>query len=256
MEERLQKLISSCGLASRRTAEAWITAGRVTVNGVPAQLGDRADLDRDRVEVDGVPLRPGEARTYLMLYKPRGYVTTLSDEKGRKTVAALASGCGRRVWPVGRLDLDSEGLLLMTDDGALTNQLLHPRHQGRGSGPAHSRRPHGAGWGAPNPRPGAAGADLGGGHPAVGGHPTGEKPAGAAHVRPGRPGGEAAQAHPGGGTVAGPKPEAGPVAAPDGGGTGSCGRKTKDLTKMQGDFARDGENPAKLTCIFCWNPLS
>lgn len=129
MEERLQKLISSCGLASRRTAEAWITAGRVTVNGVPAQLGDRADLDRDRVEVDGVPLRPGEARTYLMLYKPRGYVTTLSDEKGRKTVAALASGCGRRVWPVGRLDLDSEGLLLMTDDGALTNQLLHPRHQ-------------------------------------------------------------------------------------------------------------------------------
>ena len=129
MEERLQKLISSCGLASRRTAEAWITAGRVTVNGVPAQLGDRADLDRDRVEVDGVPLRLGEARTYLMLYKPRGCVTTLSDEKGRKTVAALASGCGRRVWPVGRLDLDSEGLLLMTDDGALPNQLLHPRHQ-------------------------------------------------------------------------------------------------------------------------------
>ena len=129
MEERLQKLISSCGLASRRTAEAWITAGRVTVNGVPAQLGDRADLDRDRVEVDGVPLRPGEARTYLMLYKPRGYVTTLSDEKGRKTVAALASGCGRRVWPVGRLDLDSEGLLLMTNDGAWMQRLLHPSHQ-------------------------------------------------------------------------------------------------------------------------------
>ena len=104
-------------------------AGRVTVNGVPAQLGDRADLDRDQVEVDGVPLRPGGDRTYLMLYKPRGCVTTLSDEKGRRTVAALASGCGRRVWPVGRLDLDSEGLLLMTDDGALTNQLLHPRHQ-------------------------------------------------------------------------------------------------------------------------------
>ena len=129
MEERLQKLISSCGLASRRTAEAWITAGRVTVNGVPAQLGDRADLDRDRVEVDGVPLRPGGDRTYLMLYKPRGCVTTLSDEKGRKTVAALASGCGRRVWPVGRLDLDSEGLLLMTDDGALTHKLIHPSHQ-------------------------------------------------------------------------------------------------------------------------------
>lgn len=129
MEERLQKLISQCGLASRRTAEAWITAGRVTVNGRTAQLGDRADLDRDRVEVDGRPLRGGGPRTYLMLNKPRGYVTTLSDEKGRRTVAGLVSGCGRRVWPVGRLDLDSEGLLLLTDDGALTHALLHPSHQ-------------------------------------------------------------------------------------------------------------------------------
>ena len=113
MEERLQKLISSCGLASRRTAEAWISQGRVTVNGSRAALGDRADLERDRVEVDGVPLRPRMERTYLMLNKPRGYVTTLSDEKGRKTVA-------------GRLDLDSEGLLLFTDDGELTHGLLHP----------------------------------------------------------------------------------------------------------------------------------
>ena len=129
MEERLQKLISQCGLASRRTAEEWITAGRVTVNGLPAQLGDRADLDRDRVEVDGRPLRGSSPRTYLMLNKPRGYVTTLSDEKGRKTVAALVSGCGKRVWPVGRLDLDSEGLLLMTDDGELTNALLHPSRE-------------------------------------------------------------------------------------------------------------------------------
>ncbi len=129
MEERLQKLISSSGLASRRTAEEWITAGRVTVNGRPARLGDRADLQRDRVEVDGVPLRREARRTYLMLNKPRGYVTTLSDEKGRRTVAALVSGCGRRVWPVGRLDLDSEGLLLMTDDGELTQTLLHPSHQ-------------------------------------------------------------------------------------------------------------------------------
>ena len=129
MEERLQKLISSCGLASRRTAEEWIAAGRVTVNGRPARLGDRADLQRDRVEVDGVPLRREARRTYLMLNKPRGYVTTLSDEKGRRTVAALVSGCGRRVWPVGRLDLDSEGLLLMTDDGELTQTLLHPSHQ-------------------------------------------------------------------------------------------------------------------------------
>lgn len=126
MEERLQKLISSCGLASRRTAEAWISQGRVTVNGGRAALGDRADLERDRVEVDGVPLRPRTERTYLMLNKPRGYVTTLSDEKGRRTAASLVSGCGRRVWPVGRLDLDSEGLLLFTDDGELTHGLLHP----------------------------------------------------------------------------------------------------------------------------------
>ena len=129
MEERLQKLISSCGLASRRTAEAWISQGRVTVNGSRAALGDRADLERDRVEVDGVPLRPRTERTYLMLNKPRGYVTTLSDEKGRRTVAQLVSGCGCRVWPVGRLDMDSEGLLLLTDDGALTHALLHPRHE-------------------------------------------------------------------------------------------------------------------------------
>ena len=129
MEERLQKLISSCGLASRRTVEQWIEAGRVTVNGTKARLGDKADLDRDRIEVDGRPVRPGGDRLYLMLNKPRGYVTTLSDEKGRKTVAELVSGCGRRVWPVGRLDLDSEGLLLLTDDGELTQKLLHPSHQ-------------------------------------------------------------------------------------------------------------------------------
>lgn len=129
MEERLQKLISSCGLASRRAAEEWIVAGRVTVNGETAHLGDRADLDRDRVMVDGRPLRPGLDRTYLMLHKPRGYVTTLSDEKGRRTVADLVAGCPARVWPVGRLDLDSEGLLLLTDDGALTQRLLHPSHQ-------------------------------------------------------------------------------------------------------------------------------
>lgn len=129
MEERLQKLISACGLASRRTAEEWIAAGRVTINGEKAHLGDRADLDRDEVQVDGRSLRPGGERTYLMLNKPRGYVTTLSDEKGRKTVADLVTGCPARVWPVGRLDLDSEGLLLMTDDGELTNRLLHPSYR-------------------------------------------------------------------------------------------------------------------------------
>lgn len=129
MEERLQKLISSCGLTSRRAAEEWITAGRVTVNGVTATLGDRADLERDQILVDGKPLKQSEKRTYLMLNKPRGYVTTLSDEKGRKTVADLVKGCGGRVWPVGRLDLDSEGLLLMTDDGELTQNLLHPKFE-------------------------------------------------------------------------------------------------------------------------------
>lgn len=129
MEERIQKLISACGLASRRAAEEWISAGRVTVNGTRARLGDRADLDRDTVLVDGKTLTPGGGRTYLMLNKPRGYVTTLSDEKGRKTVIDLVAGCGARVWPVGRLDMDSEGLLLLTDDGALTHQLLHPSHE-------------------------------------------------------------------------------------------------------------------------------
>lgn len=129
MEERLQKLLSGCGLASRRTVETWIEAGRITVNGEVAHLGARADLDRDRVELDGKPVTPGGERRYLMLNKPRGYVTTLSDEKGRKTVAELVADCGQRVWPIGRLDLDSEGLLLLTDDGALTQHLLHPSHQ-------------------------------------------------------------------------------------------------------------------------------
>lgn len=126
MEERLQKLLSACGMGSRRSVEKWIIAGRVTVNGRVAGLGEKADLDRDEVAVDGVVLRPGGERTYLMLNKPRGYVTTLSDEQGRRTVADLVADCGRRVWPVGRLDMDSEGLLILTDDGELTNHLLHP----------------------------------------------------------------------------------------------------------------------------------
>lgn len=129
MEERLQKILSSSGLTSRRTAEEWIHAGRVRVNGEIAKLGDRADLEKDQVEVDGVLIRPPQVRTYLMLNKPRGYVTTLSDEKGRRTVAQLVSDCGKRVWPVGRLDFESEGLLILTDDGELTQRLIHPSHQ-------------------------------------------------------------------------------------------------------------------------------
>lgn len=129
MAERLQKLISAAGLASRRAAEAMILEGRVTVNGETATLGQSADPETDAVCVDGRPLRCGAARTYLMLHKPRGYVTTLSDERGRPTVAALVQDAGRRVYPVGRLDMDSEGLLLMTDDGAFANALTHPSHE-------------------------------------------------------------------------------------------------------------------------------
>ena len=129
MEERIQKLLSAAGVWSRRTAEGYITAGRVTVNGVPAQLGQRADPDRDDIRVDGQPLSARPETVCLMLNKPRGYVSTLSDEKGRPTVADLVAECGVRVYPVGRLDLDSEGLLLLTNDGALTERLLHPRHQ-------------------------------------------------------------------------------------------------------------------------------
>lgn len=129
MEERLQKLLSAAGVCSRRRAEEYILAGRVTVNGKAAGLGDRADPARDRVEVDGAPLPAPGGHTYIMLNKPRGYVTTLSDERGRKTVAQLTAGCPARVWPVGRLDMDSEGLLLLTDDGALTHRLTHPAHE-------------------------------------------------------------------------------------------------------------------------------
>ena len=129
MEERLQKILSAHGICSRRAAETWLAAGRVTVNGRPAAAGEKADPDKDDVRVDGKPLKGPDRRTYLLLNKPRGYVTTLSDEKGRRTVADLVKDCGARVWPVGRLDLDSEGLLILTDDGELTQRLLHPSHE-------------------------------------------------------------------------------------------------------------------------------
>ena len=126
MEERLQKLLSSAGVCSRRTAEEYIQAGRVTVNGRTASLGEKADPDRDDVRLDGQALPGGAERLTIMLNKPRGYVTTLSDERGRRTVAELVADCGVRVYPVGRLDLNSEGLLLMTNDGALAQRLAHP----------------------------------------------------------------------------------------------------------------------------------
>lgn len=129
MEERLQKLLSAAGVCSRRQAEEYLIAGRITVNGRVACLGDKADPARDAVALDGVPLRRPDAPTYLMLHKPRGYVTTLSDDRGRPMVADLVKNCPVRVWPVGRLDWDSEGLLLLTNDGELTNRLTHPSHQ-------------------------------------------------------------------------------------------------------------------------------
>lgn len=129
MEERLQKLLSAAGVCSRRTAETYLIAGRVTVNGQTAHLGQRADPDRDEILVDGHPLAPRAEAVYILLNKPRGYVSTLSDERGRRTVAELVADCGSRVYPVGRLDLDSEGLLLLTNDGDLLNALTHPRHE-------------------------------------------------------------------------------------------------------------------------------
>lgn len=127
MAERLQKLISAAGLMSRRAAEECISAGRVTVNGRVASLGDRADEELDLILVDGRQLPRHGARTYIMLNKPRGYITTMSDEKGRRDVTELVRGLGR-VYPVGRLDMYSEGLLIMTDDGDFANTLMHPSH--------------------------------------------------------------------------------------------------------------------------------
>lgn len=127
--ERLQKILSSAGVCSRRQAEALIQSGRVTVNGVPARLGDRADPTQDDVRVDGNAVMPAGERLYVLLHKPRGYVTTLSDERGRPTVAELVSDCGGRVYPVGRLDMDSEGLLLLTNDGGFAQRMAHPSHR-------------------------------------------------------------------------------------------------------------------------------
>lgn len=145
--ERLQKIIAARGVCSRRAAEEWIRQGRVRCNGVVAQIGDTAG-DADEITIDGQPLPAQREHIYLMLHKPRGYVTTLSDEKGRKNAAQLVADCGARVYPVGRLDMDSEGLLLFTNDGAFANRLMHPSHevkktyrvQVRGYSPENVRR--------------------------------------------------------------------------------------------------------------------
>lgn len=129
VEERLQKILSARGVASRRRAEEMILAGRVRVNGVVASLGDSADPQRDKILLDGKPLPEQGEYVYILLNKPRGYVTTLSDEKGRPNAAQLVADFGTRVYPVGRLDMDSEGLLLFTNDGAFANALAHPKHE-------------------------------------------------------------------------------------------------------------------------------
>lgn len=129
MKERLQKILSSRGVASRRKAEEMIQNGDVTLNGTAAKLGDTADPEVDEILINGLPLPEQEKYIYILLHKPRGYVTTLSDEKGRRNAAQLVADCGVRVYPVGRLDMDSEGLLLFTNDGAFANLLMHPKHE-------------------------------------------------------------------------------------------------------------------------------
>jgi len=128
VSERLQKLLSARGVASRRAAEIMIRAGRVRVNGAAASLGMSVEPS-DRITIDGKLLPTAPKLRYILLHKPRGYVTTLSDERGRPTVAQLVSACGERVYPVGRLDCDSEGLLLLTNDGALTQRMTHPSQE-------------------------------------------------------------------------------------------------------------------------------
>lgn len=129
MTQRLQKILSGRGICSRRKAEEYINDGRVCVNGSVAKLGDSADPELDEITLDGRPLPSANENVYIMLNKPRGYVTTLSDEKGRKNAAQLVADCGTRVYPVGRLDMDSEGLLLFTNDGDFANLLMHPKHE-------------------------------------------------------------------------------------------------------------------------------
>lgn len=128
-EIRLQKIIAECGVASRRKAEEMIAAGEVTVNGVKAEIGCKADPKNDKIRIKGKLIEQHQKPVYIMLHKPRGYITTMSDEMERKCVAELVKNIPERVYPVGRLDRESEGLLLMTNDGAFANAMTHPtRH--------------------------------------------------------------------------------------------------------------------------------
>ncbi len=125
-EVRLQKMLADCGIASRRKAEEMIAAGEVRVNGSVAKIGDKVDPKKDKVTVKGKPVESHVQEVYIMLHKPRGFITTMSDEMDRKCVAELVQEIPERVYPVGRLDRDSEGLLLMTNDGAFANAMMHP----------------------------------------------------------------------------------------------------------------------------------
>lgn len=128
---RISKYFTDCGVMSRRAAEAAIGRGEVKINGAPAELGQKVLPGRDKVTWKGRPVLPpaDHRKVCVMLNKPRGYVTTLSDDKGRRTVAELVADAGVRLYPIGRLDMDSDGLLLLTNDGELANRLAHPRHQ-------------------------------------------------------------------------------------------------------------------------------
>ncbi len=126
---RLQKFMADCGVASRRKSEELIAAGRVKVNGMVASVGDKVDPKKDTISVNGRKLTRDKNYIYIMLHKPRGYVTTMSDEMDRKCVAELVADVGKRIYPIGRLDRDSEGLLLFTNDGEFANAMTHPsRH--------------------------------------------------------------------------------------------------------------------------------
>ena len=127
---RLQKYFTDCGVMSRRAAEEQIRLGKVRVNGIIASVGDTVEPGIDKVELDGKIIIPmTEESVCIMLNKPRGYVTTMSDERGRKSVSELVCDLGMRVYPIGRLDMDSDGLLLLTNNGSLANKLTHPRHE-------------------------------------------------------------------------------------------------------------------------------
>ena len=123
---RLQKFLADCGVASRRKSEDLISKGAVKVNGVVAKIGDKIDPIKDKITVNGKKVVPSKKLYYIMLHKPRGFVTTMSDEQGRKCVAELVSDIDARLYPVGRLDRDSEGLILMTNDGDFANKMMHP----------------------------------------------------------------------------------------------------------------------------------